>query len=101
MYCEGICNKECMKSSKEISLNDVKGKRIPNKKIGEANARIKKAIEKQKKPLKLKEVKLNELIVVDGYVYMFVRPNTPLVKADDNGLILIPVIVQSDAKEEE
>jgi hypothetical protein len=87
--------------SKEISLSDVKGKRIPNKKVAEANARIKKVMEKQKKPLKLKEVKLNELIVVDGYVYMFVRPNTPLVKSDDNGLILIPVVIQSDAKEKE
>ena len=87
--------------SKEISLSNVKGKRIPNKKVAEASARIKKAMDEQKKPLKLKEVKLNELIVVDGYVYMFVRPNTPLVKADDNGLILIPVVIQSDAKEEE
>jgi hypothetical protein len=88
-------------NSKEISINDVKGKRISNKKVAEANVRIKKVMEKQKKPLKLKEVKLNELIVVDGYVYMFARPNTPLIKTDDNGLILIPVVVQSDAKEEE
>lgn len=53
------------------------------------------------KELKLKEVKLNELIVVDGYVYIFVRPNTPLVKTDDNGLILIPIVVQNNAEEEE
>jgi hypothetical protein len=49
------------------------------------------------KELKLKEVKLNELIVVDGYVYMFTKPNTPLVKTDDNGLILIPVTPLKDA----
>lgn len=90
-----------MSKPKELSLANVKGKKIPAKKVAEANARIKKAMEKRKKPLKLKEVKLNELIVVDGYVYMFVRPNTPLVKTDDNGLILIPVVVQNDAKEEE
>ena len=64
MYCEGICNKECIESSNE---------------------------------LKLKEVKLNELIVVDGYVYMFTRPNTPLVKTDDNGLVLITVELLKDA----
>jgi hypothetical protein len=87
--------------SKEISLANIKGKRIPNKKVAETSARIKKAMDEQKKPLKLKEVKLNELIVVDGYVYMFVRPYTPLVKTDDNGLILIPVVIQSDAKEKE
>jgi len=51
--------------------------------------------------LKLKEVKLNELIVVDGYVYMFTKPNTPLVKTDDNGLILISVVIPKDAEEEE
>lgn len=90
-----------MSKPKELSLANVKGKKIPAKKVAEANSRIKKAMEKRKKPLKLKEVKLNELIVVDGYVYMFVRPNTPLVKTDDNGLILIPVVVQNDAKEEE
>jgi len=50
--------------------------------------------------LKLKEVKLNELIVVDGYVYMFVKPNTPLVKTDDNGLALITMELLKDAKEE-
>lgn len=83
--------------NKEISLASVKGKRIPNKKVAEANARIKKVMDEQKKPLKLKEVKLNELIVVDGYVYMFVRPNTPLVKTDDNGLMLITVEILKDA----
>jgi len=48
------------------------------------------------KELELKEVKLNELIVVDGYVYMFTRPNTPLVKTDDNGLMLITIEILKD-----
>jgi len=89
-----------MQKIEEISLNNVKGKRIPNKKVAEANARIKEAMEKQKKPLKLKEVKLNELIVVDGYVYMFTKPNTPLVKTDENGLVLMTIELLKDAKEE-
>lgn len=50
--------------------------------------------------LKLKEVKLNELIIVDGYVYMFIRPDTPLVKTDDNGLILIPITILKDTEDE-
>jgi hypothetical protein len=85
--------------SKKLSLENVKGKRISNKKVAETNARIKAAIEKQKKPLKLKEVKLNELIVVDGYVYMFVKPNTPLAKTDDNGLMLITVEILKEENE--
>jgi hypothetical protein len=85
--------------SKKLSLENIKGKRIPNKKVAETNARIKAAIEKKKKPLKLKEVKLNELIVVDGYVYMFVKPNIPLSKTDDNGLVLITVEILKEENE--
>lgn len=77
-----------MKHSKEI-----KPKRIPKKLIAESSKRIKAEMDKQKvKTYKVKKVKLNEVFVVEGYGYMFVRPNTVTVKSLQNDLVLIQIV---------
>ena len=44
------------------------------------------------KKLRLKNIKLNELIIIEEYVYMFVRPKTASDSADSNGLILMQIV---------